>query len=204
MHKAIVALFAVGIFSTAFASDVNNPQTNASALTSGTLAAARGGTGVSNSANLTVSSATSVGRGQYQAINTNTPATAGNVGEVIANSALNQGLASGTALNVTSVSLTAGIWLCSGAVTFVPNGATTTTFYAGWISTTSATQPTGPNSGAFFNVQLSFAGGSNYSSPVGIIRYELAGTTTVYLGARSIFAISTQEASGAMTCWRTN
>jgi len=139
--------------------------------------------------------------GQIPGIGTNTAASAGNVGELISSQILSGSavsLTTAVAKDITSVSLTAGEWACDGNVWVIPAGNITTV--EGWISTTSATQPTRPNNGANFK----FAGitsatqvGTSLSSK----QILISSTTTVYLGVISDFT-STATAYGVINCRR--
>ena len=133
---------------------------------------------------------------------TNDDAASGMIGEyisatVLAGSAVP--ITTNTATNVASISLTAGDWDVSGNVVIAPAGGSLVTVAAGWISTTSASAPTIPNSGAYF--QLQSPGGSTltantFSFPVGNRRLSLSGTTTVYLSTLDIFTVGTLGAYG--------
>lgn len=131
---------------------------------------------------------------------TNDDAAAGIVGELI-ESEITQGsavsLTTGTTANVTSISLTAGDWDVWGSVWFNPAATTTITRYSGAISSSSATLPTAPGSGAYFvKQQASLAPNVQEGFPVGMRRISLSGTTTIYLVARATFADSTLSAYG--------
>lgn len=131
---------------------------------------------------------------------TNNSAGAGYVGEYISSTILSGSavsLTTATPANITSISLTAGDWDVTGTVCFLGNAATTVTSLVGWISTTSATQPTAPNDGAYYTDQTSRAAGSTiFRASVGQIRISLASTTTVYLSCTAAFAINTYSAFG--------
>ena len=132
---------------------------------------------------------------------TNDNATAGNIGEVItSNIAVGSAVAltSGTAANVTSISLTAGDWDVSGWVSTNPAGTTTTTIFAAGISTTTADLGSFP-----VKIQgVSVAAGLSLSASTATQRLSLASTTTVYLVASSTFAVSTSAAYGYITARR--
>ena len=138
--------------------------------------------------------------GQIPGTTTNDSAAAGNVGEYISSTVLGGsavGLTSGAPADITSISLTAGDWNVWGSVWFLAGGSTTSTQAIGWISLTSATTPTAPNNGAEYNnTNTNAAGSSPASGPVGMLRISVATTTTVYLSARSTFAVSTMGAYG--------
>lgn len=113
-------------------------------------------------------------------------------------------LTTNTATNVTSVSLTAGNWLCHGNVLFVPGASTVTSAEAGFITSTSGTIPTTPNSGSYvaFGNLPSTAGGNANAMPVGVIMENVTTTTTVYLEAYATFTTSTMSAYGYLDCIR--
>lgn len=143
--------------------------------------------------------------GQRQATSTNDDASAGNVGELKESTIL---VASAVSLttnieaNVTSLSLTAGDWDTWANISYAPAGTTTSTGCVAWISTTSATVPNAPNSGAFYFSGTNHPAGQAPSSPVGIRRFSLAATTTVYLSCYSTFAVSTMKAYGYLAARR--
>lgn len=134
-------------------------------------------------------------------------ASAGNVGEcknstVLSGSAVS--LTSNTAANVTSVSLTAGNWLCYGNVAFLPGATTVTSQELGWISTTSAAVPTASNSGAEIGLTALGSGGGGNADilPVGMLMINVSTTTTAYLSAYATFTTSTNTAYGYINCIR--
>jgi hypothetical protein len=145
--------------------------------------------------------------GPYQGTGTNDNAAAGQVGEyvsaeVLAASAIP--LTTGTAANVTSISLTAGDWDVRAAIGFNPNGATTISELVGAITTTSATVPTPPASSVagYSRLRLSFTTGAADSFALSTVRLSLASTSTVYLVAQSAFATNTQGAYGKLEARR--
>lgn len=144
--------------------------------------------------------------GQLPATATNDSAGTGKLGEFISKTVLSASatsLATNTAKNITSISLTAGDWDVTGVAAFNPNAATTITLYSAWISTTSATAPTVPNSGAYAQFLFSTAiTGVGWVFPVGTIRISVAGTTTVYLSALSTFLTNTNAAYGFISARR--
>lgn len=137
--------------------------------------------------------------GQRKGIDTNTAAIAGNIGELIESSipfASAVSLANGVAADVTSIPLTAGNWLAWGNVPFIAGATTTSTRHAAWISATSATFPTAPNGGALAEMQVAHSAGFSPTFAVGMMRISLAAPATYYLGAYSVFAVSTMKAYG--------
>ena len=143
---------------------------------------------------------------------TNDSAQAGSDGEVICAQVTNGGSPSGcatnssspvslttaTAANITSVSLTAGHWDVCGEAALLPAGSTTITGASGWISTTSATLPTGSSQllPFVFLANTGFVTGQGISLSIGCTTIKLASTTTVYVEAYSAFATSTMSAYG--------
>lgn len=146
--------------------------------------------------------------GQIPGTATNDNACATCVGFPITSS-INSGSAvnltpSGTAINVTSISVTAGDWIVYGIVTFNGGGTTTVTTLNSGISTTSASLtntafysfwgfPAAAVT-AFVNNPLSFT-----SFP---LRVSTSGTQTVYLVAQCTFGVSTCSAWGTITAYR--
>jgi hypothetical protein len=132
--------------------------------------------------------------GQIGATATNDSAASGKVGEYVSSSVAYGSpvsLVSGTAANVTSISLSAGDWDVSGSVSLLGSG--TLTNHKGAVTNTSATMPTYPNGGSFYDssVESIAAPGTSSFVPansVGTTRLSLAGTTTVYLVAQASFS----------------
>jgi len=162
-----------------------------------------GGTG-----NVFSISGVSTSRGQYPAINTNTAAVAGNIGDyvegIVANGSAISVTASGTPQNLTSISLPAGEWLVAGTVNFIPTSATTsvTTFQCS-LSTTSATLDF--TSGRLASRQsAAFVPGNSTANTIELPAYKfsLSGTTTVFFVILSNFTVSTLTAAGVIKAWR--
>lgn len=125
-----------------------------------------------------------------------TNAAAGVVGEYVTSNvsvASAISLTSPTPSDVTSISVTAGDWDIFGNVVILTGGSSTA--YAGWTSTTSATQPNG-----------SLICGSAYAAVTGhqfrfalpYLRVSVNTTTTVYLTAQCTFSTSTATACGSI------
>ena len=139
--------------------------------------------------------------GQYRGTQTNITPPAGFIGETIS-SAVASGSAvsvsSATPTNVTSISLTAGVWdvCCLGQL----SGTLTGTAYSVNISTTSATQGTGGDNNiatptvptALSDLGLSIAG----------YRLLLNATTTVYLVVQTTYTVGTATAYGRISATR--
>lgn len=177
-------------------------------VTAGILAPANGGTGVANSFNTTVTSATSIGAGQYLGVAAATAATAGNIGQlisatVVAGSAVS--LTTNTAATVTSVSLTAGEWDVSASVHYTIGGTTT----VGELDcSTSLTTNV-------FDTTVGITGAQVFGSPQAIVinptdpaivcpvrRVSFGSTTSVFLIAFSTFGVSTNAAYGFIRATR--
>ncbi len=138
---------------------------------------------------------------------TNDDATAGYIGEYISSEVLIAGevtLTTGVAANITSVSLTAGDWDCSGNIVWDTPAATTVSVQLAWISTTSATPPTAPNKGGSVRFALTTGSiaGLKSDQSIGNFRVSIASTTTVYLSAIATFAVSTEKVYGFIGCRR--
>jgi hypothetical protein len=133
-----------------------------------------------------------------------TAPSAGFIGEQIkstraSGSALS--LTGGVTANLTTISLTSGIWNVSCVGTFI-NGVTTinTSFSVG-ISLTSATLgPTPSDDSAYFNSNGITNFGMSFTVPS--YRITLSSTTTVYLVATAGFTTSTCSAYGTLTATR--
>jgi len=133
--------------------------------------------------------------GQIPGTTTNDSASAGNIGEFVSSTVLVGSAVSfttATALNITSISLTAGDWNVWGYTETTPS--ISNTLWSGWTSTTSNTSPTSPNNGSYCIFRLTST--LQQSCPVGIQRLSLSGTTTVYLTGRCDFASGTCSGFG--------
>ena len=144
--------------------------------------------------------------GQIPGTTTNGDATAGNIGEYISSNVTSGSpvsLVSATAKNITSISLTGGDWDVWGTVGFVANAATTATIFAGGISQTTNTLPIDAGAGAAFQLGLAVsAAGVMPISPVGSTRISLASTTTIYLVAKTTFAVNSMSGFGFIAARR--
>ncbi len=125
---------------------------------------------------------------------TNNNAATGYVGEVITSTSGSTSLAvSTTVYNLTSISLTAGDYDIYANQQYSAGGATAT-YWAGSISTTSAT-----NSSQFFQIT---PGTSNWGASVPYQRLSLSGTTTVYLVSTAGWVGTAPSAQGTITARR--
>lgn len=133
-------------------------------------------------------------------------ANAGSIGEVISSDiplGSAAALTTNTPANITSVSLTAGDWVCSGTAGFLQTSTTTLTSINAGTNTTSATLPP-TEQGGYSSINTSFASGSAFANvlTVGEQIYNLTATTTVYLVGKAVFSASTESAYGKLSCTR--
>ena len=168
------------------------------ALKYATLATLPSATGVSNIAGNTGAFTLSTGitnsvndirlaRGQLPGETSNGSASAGNIGEYISSTVLAGSavaLTTAVAKDVTSISLTAGDWDLTGSV-FTTAITGTLQQIEAWISSTTATQPTRPNSG--MDILWNGSTTSNMGVSAGAGRISLSGTTTIYLSTLMTF-----------------
>lgn len=120
-------------------------------------------------------------------VTSNTNASTGSIGEYIFSQVLNASavsLTNSTPANVTSITLSAGNWDVGGNVFFnVTSGSSSA--QSGWINTVSATVP---DPSLLCNIQVSGTlGNCGFVVPSQIIKVPTSTTTTVYLGAESVF-----------------
>jgi hypothetical protein len=108
-------------------------------------------------------------------------------------------LSTGTAANVTSISLTAGDWDVSGTVSLSYGSATVTQASAG-TTATSATIPTDGSEG-YSGLKLTVLSGID-SITVARKRISVASTTTIYLVASATFSAGTTGAFGTINARR--
>lgn len=138
--------------------------------------------------------------------NTNNNACTGCIGEVISSSIASGSaisLTSSTAVNITSITLTAGDWDISAFAGFTPAATTSMTQYALSISTTTGTLDAAtPFALTKFSQAANVPAGLDSELFAGPVRASLSGSTTYFLVARGIFAVSTETAYGAIRARR--
>jgi len=115
---------------------------------------------------------------------TNDNAAAGKVGEFVSSviaDASAVSISSATNTNLTTISLTAGDWDVWGNVNF---GTVTvgSSFMAAWISSTSAALPDNSLFSGLNSATGTIGSQSGITAP--LVRFSLAGTTTIYISAR--------------------
>ncbi len=135
---------------------------------------------------------------QMKGNNTNTAPPAGFIGEQIRSYVTGISVSNNTPLNITSISLTAGIWDVSCVVSYAGN-ITGTTFEAG-ISTTSADRGSlGDNN---FKTPYPPISASQNCLSIPSYRITLSATTTTYLVGYALFTVGTLIAGGRISATR--
>lgn len=104
-----------------------------------------------------------------------------------------------TAANITSISLTAGIWDVSCITAFQDSSAITGSFFEGSISTTTATRGILADASAF-TPYPPLTNGIAVSVPS--YRLTLSGTTTVFMVGFALFTVGTLTAYGRISATR--
>lgn len=128
-------------------------------------------------------------------------ASTGIVGEfVIGTNSSGTALTSGVAVNVTSISLTAGDWDLWGNTLLSVGSTTTISIAVCQITTTSATIGTDYLRGSM-TLPVA-AGATELSIPTPTVRITIGTTTTVYLVASANFAVSTLSVFGYINARR--
>lgn len=135
---------------------------------------------------------------------TNNNASTGSVGEYLSSAVAGPGVpnANGTAVNMTSLSLTAGDWDVQGNVVFNPSANNAQVMVVG-LNTVSATLSY--TNGTMF--QIGLTGGTtllvtNTAMPTGRLRVSVAATTTVYIVAAANYASGSCTVYGYMDARR--
>jgi len=110
-------------------------------------------------------------------------------------------LSTGNPANVTSISLTPGYWDVQGAICYTAPSDTNLDYGLVWVSTTSNTFPTMPNSGG--STSYIWAD-SNLVDPsvsvcTGLLRLSVSTTTTVYLSTSANFNTDSLSAFGFLS-----
>ncbi|MCA8247941.1 hypothetical protein LGN12_12265 [Burkholderia multivorans] len=119
---------------------------------------------------------------------------------IVSSTVAAQAITSGSATNVTSVSLSAGNWSCTGSTWTNPAGTTTQSYNVAALSTTSLGFP-GSAPGEVIQT-ASAPGGTSIGQNVGPVYYTLPSQTTLYLVAQVNYATSTLTINGDIHCLR--
>lgn len=111
-------------------------------------------------------------------------------------------LTSVTAVNVTSITLTAGDWDVTGVINFTPTATTSIAVLAGGPSST--TGALGAQDSFFQSSNATQVPGTTIviAPPTPVIRFSLASTTTIFLVTRATFSLSTLAAGGTIRARR--
>jgi hypothetical protein len=186
-----------GVLGTPSSGTVTNLTGTASININGTVGATTANTG----AFTTVTASSTITPSQTAGIvgtTTNNDANAGSVGEFISSTILQAnrvGLTSGTPVNVTSISLTAGDWDVTALLGLSENSSTAWTYYAGSISTVSATLSTLQTNNILGSINSSTLAVVNAFIQAPVVRVSLASTTTYYLVAQGGFTGGSGQAA---------
>ena len=132
---------------------------------------------------------------------TNNSAAAGSVGEVITATAT-QALSSGSVVNVTSITLTAGDWDLSGMLRYSTAGATTTTDVTSAIATANNVVSGGSLVDFFAQTRVTSTTDFATTHTFAPTRISISGNTTYYLNCQGTFATSTASAIGRIRARR--
>jgi len=135
---------------------------------------------------------------QLKGNNAATTPPAGFIGESISGSATSVSLSNATPTNITSISLTAGIWDVYGFAYIAPTGVNTLQAVA--INTNSAT--ISGNQGIDYSEGNFSLTGSGYCQTVPRVRATLGSTTTYYLVGQCNFSTGTCAANGRISATR--
>lgn len=184
---------------TAFAMPSCTGATNALGYTSGTGIVCNGSINAASLAGQTFTSPT-ITTPNITGVTNASNAAAGSVGEVIQAtfSAVNI-TASGTAQNLTSISLTAGDWDVSGSFIYGAAATTNTAFVVGGVNTVSATLPA---VGQYYQLTATFPVNAAVTVIAPIQRINVSTTTTVFLVGFCGFSTSTASATGFLRARR--
>lgn len=136
---------------------------------------------------------------QLKGNNTNTTPPAGFIGESITASATAVSLLNTTPANVTSISLTAGIWDVSGIVTVLYTGASTASQIA--ISTNTASLTGTVLGDTQWQSNIATTGG-DVTGSIPQKRVLLSGTTTYYLIGVAFFSTGSATGNGRISATR--
>lgn len=134
---------------------------------------------------------------------TNDSAQAGSIGEFISQTvAPNSISVTNVTGNITSISLTAGDWDCTGTVNFTFTATTNVTNLKGGISLVSATLPSQELTFDYETAAQVPTASSVASWVVPTQRILISTTTTVFLVANATVSVSTAVAGGFIRCRR--
>lgn len=161
----------------------------------GTLPVTNGGTGGTTAATARTNLGAAASAGVVDASN----AAAGVVGEVLSATTLATANTTATALNATSLTLTAGDWDVMGSIQFTPSASSYSVLNAG-VNTTTAILPAFPY--RFQLVTSTVLGAADQMFSVPKRRINVTTSTTIYLVASATFGSGTSTVSGFLEARR--
>jgi hypothetical protein len=134
-----------------------------------------------------------------------TAAATGNIGQVLSSTvtcSATTGLTSGAVGNITSLSLTPGIWTLSGVVATQNGTGTTTSFAFGGISTSTSGAGTPQTTQATPTFGIGFGAGNVIAPMVYWPAVSVTTTTTYYINVDSTFSGGTAGPCGSLQAVR--
>lgn len=176
-------------YASAAATSANNAANSASASST---SASNASTSAGNAASSATSAAASAAAAASPTgVTDGTNAAAGKVGQIITNQNTGVALTSGTPVNLTSITLSAGDWDVFGTVLLSNSGVNITLSFGG-INTVSATLPAFPNV-----TRIETQGGTtSMQNAVPSVRFNVTTNTTLYLVGQATFSTGTGTGSG--------
>ena len=155
----------------------------------------------------TLTNATGLPTAGIATLTTGTAPAAGKLGQVISATTTAASpvtyTTSSTAIDIVSVTLSAGTWACTANPALQLTSTTVTSSDFSWISLTSATLPAAPNSGGY-RASYTSKTGNNYvwEDAVGTFFVNVSGSTTVYLSGLVGYAGTAPVGYGTLNCLR--
>ena len=138
---------------------------------------------------------------QMKGNNTNTAPPAGFIGEILTNSATAVAMTSNSATNITSVTLTAGIWDIEGALAVVPTGGAGVGSQV-YAQLTSSSATISGNLGVDYNRIAITANFALMSLNPPKVRATLSGNTIYYLVGQHVYSSTTGPGNGLISATR--
>ena len=131
--------------------------------------------------------------------------SAGNIGQIITSGTITGvSMTSETTRNITSITLTAGVWRIWGTFIAAPNATTTQLTVQSVISSVSGTSFTPVSSDVELIMSAAIPASLFSIAPVGTTVVNISSPTTYYLNGYVSFAVSTLTAGGILSAQRVN
>jgi len=131
--------------------------------------------------------------------------SAGNIGQIITSGTITGvSMTSATTRNITSITLTAGVWRIWGTFIAAPNATTTQSTVQSVISSVSGTSFTPVSSDVELIMSAAIPASLFSIAPVGTTVVNISSPTTYYLNGYVSFAVSTLTAGGILSAQRVN